>query len=225
MAFLHRQRLYEVFLIFFIYSFMYPISYSSEKFFSSGFLHLKDYQSRIDLDKDNLICKDFYSPFEERDRKSLKALEHRLTGSYAEYRRSYKPGHLHAGIDLKGAFDETIFAVGRGQVHLIFREFPHQSVVVKHLLSDGSLLYSVYTHVQDVRVQVGQQVSKDTPLARLFNRTELTQANFGTPNHLHLEIRKSFADRGRASYSSMTLDDLNTFCRDPLDFFKEYLKE
>jgi len=178
-----------------------------------------------DLDKDNLICKDFYSPFEEYDRKSLKALKHRLTGSYAEYRRSYRPGHLHAGIDLKGALDETVYAIGCGQVHLIFREFPHRSVVLKHLLPDGSLLYSVYTHVQDIRVQVGQLVSKDTPLARLFNKTELTQANFGTANHLHLEIRKSFADRGRASYSSMTLDDLNTFCEDPLEFFKGYLKE
>jgi murein DD-endopeptidase MepM/ murein hydrolase activator NlpD len=225
MAFLHRQRFYGVFLIFFLYSSIYPISYSSEKFFSSGFLNLKDNQSSIDPEKDKLICRDFYSPFDEPNRKSLKALERRLTGSYAEYRRSYKPGHLHAGIDLKGAFDENVYAVGRGQVHLIFREFPHQSVVVKHLLSDGSLLYSVYTHVQDIRVRVGQLVNKDTPLARLFNKTELTLANFGTQNHLHLEIRKSFADRGRASYSSMTLDELSTFCVDPFEFFKGYLKE
>jgi murein DD-endopeptidase MepM/ murein hydrolase activator NlpD len=204
---------------------MYSISYSSEKSLSSVFLQPRDYQSRHNLDKDNLICRDFYSPFEESDRKSLKALKYRLTGSYAEYRRSYRPGHLHAGIDLKGAFEETIYAVGCGEVYLIFREFPHQSVVVKHLLPDGSHLYSVYTHVQDVRVRVGQRVSKDTSLARLFSRIELTQANFGTPNHLHLEIRKSFADRGRASYSSMTLDDLNTFCEDPLEFFKVYFGE
>jgi murein DD-endopeptidase MepM/ murein hydrolase activator NlpD len=225
MVSLHHQKLYWIIFIFLLNSFGSPVSYSSENLYSPGFLRPKDFQFRPDLDKDNLICKDFYSPFEECDRKSLKALKHRLTGSYAEYRRSYQAGHLHAGIDLKGAFDETIYAVGYGQVHLIFREFPHQSVVVKHLLPDGSLLYSVYTHVQDVRVQVGQRVSKDTSLARLFNRIELTQANFGTPNHLHLEIRKSFADRGRASYSSLTLDDLNTFCKDPLEFFKGYFRE
>jgi len=225
MASLHQQRLCWVIFIFFFNSFRSPISYSSENLFPPEFLQPGDFQFLPDLDKDNLICKDFYSPFEEYDRKSLKALKHRLTGSYAEYRRSYRPGHLHAGIDLKGALDETVYAIGCGQVHLIFREFPHRSVVLKHLLPDGSLLYSVYTHVQDIRVQVGQLVSKDTPLARLFNKTELTQANFGTANHLHLEIRKSFADRGRASYSSMTLDDLNTFCEDPLEFFKGYLKE
>jgi murein DD-endopeptidase MepM/ murein hydrolase activator NlpD len=225
MASFYHQRLCWVIVIIFFNGFAYPISYSNENFFSPGFLHPKDYQLLPDINKDNLICKDFYSPFDEPNRKSLKALEHRLTGSYGEYRRSYKPGHLHAGIDLKGASDETIYAVGCGQIYLIFREFPHRSVVVKHLLPDGSLLYSVYTHVQDIRVQAGQRVSKDTPLARLFNKTELIQANFGTPNHLHLEIRKSFADRGRASYSSMTLEDLNTFCEDPLEFFKDHLKE
>ncbi len=225
MASFYQQRLCWVIFIFFFNSFVYPISSSTENFPSPGFLQPIDLQSLLDLDKDNLICRDFYSPFEEHDRKSLKALKLRLTGSYAEYRRSYKPGHLHAGIDLKGAFNETIYAVGRGQVHRIFREFPHRSIVVKHFLPDESLLYSVYTHVQDVKVQVGQLVSKDTPLARLFNKTELTQANFGTSNHLHLEIRKSSADRGRASYSSMSLDDLNTFCEDPIEFFRGYLKE
>jgi murein DD-endopeptidase MepM/ murein hydrolase activator NlpD len=225
MASLYYQRLCWVIFIILFNVLLYPISYSCENIFPTGFFQAKDYRLLPDIDKDNPICKDFYSPFEEPDRKSLKALKRRLAGFYGDYRKSYKPGHLHAGIDLKGAFDESIYAIGRGHVHLIFREHPHRSIVVKHLLPDGSLLYSVYTHVQDVRVQVGHWVSKDTPLARLFNKTELTQANFGTPNHLHLEIRKSFADRGRASYSSMTLDDLNTFCKDPLEFFKNYLKE
>lgn len=225
MASFHHQRFCWAIFIIFFYGFVYVIHYSGENFFPPGFLQLKDYQLQPDIDKDNMICKDFYSPFDEPNRKSLEALKRRLTGSYGEYRKSYKPGHLHAGIDLKGTFDEIVYAVGCGQVHLVFREFPHRSVVVKHRLPDGSMLYSVYTHIQDIRVQVGQRVSKDTPLARLFNKTELTQANFGTSNHLHLEIRKSFADRGRASYSSMTLDDLNTFCEDPLEFFKDYLKE
>lgn len=166
------------------------------------------------------ICKEFYSPFNDSNRKSLASIKQRLVGTYGEFRKSYKPGHLHAGIDLEGCFGEPIYAIGRGQVHLIFRDFPHQTVIVKHQLLDGHLLFSVYTHVEEVMVEIGDWVDEGSSLARLFNADELERANFGTPNHLHLEIRKSIADKGRASYASMTVDELNTFCMDPMAFFR-----
>lgn len=172
-----------------------------------------------------LIGKEFYSPFNDPDRKSFESIKRRLIGSYGEYRKSYKPGHLHAGIDLKGSFNEIIYAIGCGQIHLIFRDFPHQTVIVKHHLKAGGLLFSVYTHIEQVKVSIGEWVDERTPLARLFNEDELNQANFGTPNHLHLEIRKSVADEGRASYTSMTRQNLNKFCKDPIEFFKTYLEE
>lgn len=168
---------------------------------------------------------EFYSPFNDTDRKSIQSIKGRVVGSYGEYRESYKPGHLHAGIDLEGSFSETIYAIGSGQVHLIFREFPHQSVIVKHQLADGHYLYSVYTHVEQVKVNVGDWVDEQTPLARLFNQDELKRANFGTPNHLHFEIRKSIADDGRASYASMTREELDKYCMDPMDFFRFYLEK
>ncbi|UCE40288.1 MAG: M23 family metallopeptidase [Candidatus Aminicenantes bacterium] len=172
-----------------------------------------------------LICKAFYSPFNDSDRKSFTSITHRLVGTYGEYRKSYKPGHLHAGIDLEGSFGETVFAIGRGHVHLIFRDFPHLTVIVKHQLPDGEPLFSVYTHVEQVKVNVGDWVDERSSLARLFNEDELSRANFGTPNHLHFEIRKSIADEGRASYASMTTDELNKFCMDPMEFFQVFLEE
>lgn len=172
-----------------------------------------------------LICKKFSSPFNDSNRKSFGSVKRRLIGSYREYRRSYKPGHLHAGIDLKGSFRETVYAIGRGQVYLTFRDFPHRTVIVKHHLPDGNLLFSVYTHVEQVKVNIGDWVNEQTSLARLFNEDELKRANFGTPNHLHLEIRKSIADEGRASYASMTSQELNKYCMDPIEFFKAYLEE
>ena len=168
---------------------------------------------------------EFHSPFNDSNRKSFTSIKIRLIGLYGEYRKSYKPGHLHAGVDLEGSFNETIYAIGYGQVHLIFRDFPHKSVIIKHHLEGGDLLFSVYTHVEDIEVNVGDWVEVRTPLARLFNEDELKQANFGTPNHLHLEIRKSLADEGRASYSSMTKQDLNKFCIDPMEFFKANLEK
>ena len=170
------------------------------------------------------IEQEFHSPFNDSDRKSIASIEHRLVGTYGEYRKSYKPGHLHAGIDLEGSFGETVYAIGRGQVHLIFRDFPHQTVIVKHQRPDGPPLFSVYTHVVQVKVEVGDWVDEGSPLARLFTKDELKRANFGTPNHLHLEIRKSMADEGRASYASMTRQELNSYCIDPMAFFKIHLK-
>jgi murein DD-endopeptidase MepM/ murein hydrolase activator NlpD len=169
------------------------------------------------------VRREFFSPFLETDRKSLPLIRRRLSGRYGDYRRSYKPGHLHAGIDLRGDFEETVYPVGRGFVHLVFRDFPHKSVVVKHRLSDGNILYSMYVHLEGIRVEEGDAVTEKTPLARLFNREELDKADFGTANHLHLEIRKSLEDGGWASASSMTMEELNRFCLDPLEFFRQQL--
>jgi murein DD-endopeptidase MepM/ murein hydrolase activator NlpD len=82
----------------------------------------------------------------------------------------------------------------------------------------------MYVHVEDIQVRVGDWVNENTHLARLFNAEELEQANFGTPNHLHLEIRKTLADKGRASYASMSMSALNMVCMDPLKFFKKNLQ-
>ncbi|NOR13866.1 MAG: peptidoglycan DD-metalloendopeptidase family protein [Candidatus Aminicenantes bacterium] len=176
------------------------------------------------LDETDRVCDEFFSPFTETDRKSLSLLKDRITGIYGEYRRSYKPGHFHAGLDLKGDFNERVYAIGFGWIVQIFRQFPHRSVVVEHHLPDGSILYSMYVHIEDIQVQVGDWVDENIPLARLFNAEELESADFGTPNHLHLEIRKTLADRGRASYASMSMAKLNMACIDPLKFFKGHLK-
>ena len=176
------------------------------------------------LDNTDRVCDQFFSPFKEADRKNLGPIESRVTGVYGEYRRSYKPGHFHAGLDLKGDYNESVYPIGFGWVVQIFRQFPHRSVVVEHHLPDGSILYSMYVHIEDIQVQVGDWVDENTPLARLFDKEELERADFGTPNHLHLEIRKTLADRGRASYASMSLAELNTACLDPLKFFERHLK-
>lgn len=170
------------------------------------------------------LCNGFFSPFNETDRKSLRVLKSRITGVYGEYRRSYKPGHFHAGLDLEGDFNESVYAIGFGWVVQISQQYPYRSVAIEHRLPDGNIVYSMYVHVEDIQVQVGDWVDENFPLARLFNEEELERSDFGTPNHLHLEIRKTLADRGRASFASMSLADLNSVCIDPLNFFKDHLK-
>lgn len=147
----------------------------------------------------------------------------RTIARYGDYRSSAKPGHKHAGIDLKGSYGEPVYAIGTGQVIEVFRSFPHRSIVVEHRLPDSSSIYSVYTHVAAVDVAVGDRVTEDSNLARIFTKEELGKADFGTPPHLHLEIRRSFEDRGSASWRSMTMEALNEYCRDPLEFFGRHL--
>ena len=175
-------------------------------------------------DRDSLICHEFFSPFKESDRQSFALIKKRVVGVYGEFRRSYKPGHHHAGLDLWGAFSETVYAIGYGWVVRIFRGFPHRSVIVEHHLPDGQVIYSAYVHIEDIQVKVGDWVDEKTALARVFNRDELERANFYTPNHLHLEIRKSLADQGKASYASMSMRALNQICLDPLTFFKNVFR-
>ncbi len=176
------------------------------------------------LENTSRVCDEFFSPFNETDRQKLSLIEQRITGIYGEFRRSYKPGHHHAGLDLRGEFNEKVYAIGFGWVVQIFRQFPHRSVVIEHHLPDGNILYSMYVHVEDIQVRIGDWVDAHTHLARLFNEEELERADFSTANHLHLEIRKTLADRGRASYASMSMSELNKACMNPLKFFKDHLK-
>lgn len=213
-----------------IYAFMLFLGFVFSPLLFTGHLSVEKTQKKqentsgLNLENTSRVCDEFFSPFTETDRKSLSFLKDRITGIYGEYRRSYKPGHFHAGLDLKGDFNERVYAIGFGWIVQIFRQFPHRSVVVEHHLPDGSILYSMYVHIEDIQVQVGDWVDENTPLARLFNAEELESADFGTPNHLHLEIRKTLADRGRASYASMSMAKLNMVCIDPFKFFKGHLK-
>jgi len=201
--------------------FLLPIPFAGS--FQSG---EPSVHNRMDFSpyRDSITCYEFFSPFSESDRQSFPLIKKRVVGVYGEYRRSYKPGHHHAGLDLWGAFNETVYPIGYGWVVRVFREFPHRSVVVEHHLTDGDVLYSMYVHIEDIKVKVGDWVNERTALARVFNKKELEDAKFNTPNHLHLEIRKSLADRGRASYASMSIKALNRVCVDPLQFFKKALQ-
>jgi murein DD-endopeptidase MepM/ murein hydrolase activator NlpD len=180
--------------------------------------------SFTDFGDPDFLCKDFFSPFGTTDRKNFSRLEERAIGFYGDFRRSYKPGHLHAGVDLEGDFKEQIFSIGRGRVLQVFYGFPHNSIIIQHYLPGGGSLFSVYTHVEEIQVEKGDWVDSKTQLARLFDQTELEQTNFGTPNHLHLEIRKSYRDEGKASFSCMSREELDTYCIDPLVFFKTQLR-
>ena len=137
---------------------------------------------------------------------------------------SFVKGHKHSGIDLKGKISEKVYSVGTGQVVDIHLSFPHLTLVLKHYLSDGSIIYSSYKHIEDIMVKTGDKVDENTHLARLFNEDELKRSKFGV-THLHFEIRKSIKDGGTASWTSMTMEELDKYCIDPMKFLKKRLEK
>jgi murein DD-endopeptidase MepM/ murein hydrolase activator NlpD len=166
---------------------------------------------------------DYLLPVGNDRSRNLKDLEDRIIGSYGDYRKSHITGHKHSGIDIKGDFNEPVYSIGRGLVSHIFRDFPHRTIYIRHQDERGTPFYSVYIHIEDIQVQLDENVTENTIIGRLFNQEELDQSDFGTPPHLHFEIRHNIDDNGSASFSCMTIRELNNYCMDPLTFFEQEL--
>lgn len=170
------------------------------------------------------LCKKFYSPFMVKDRGSYGNFLERVQNGYGIVEKSYVSGHLHSGIDLRGAEEEKIYSIGAGRVAAIWHEFPLTTIVIKHYLPDKKYVYSCYMHVEDIKVEVGEWVDAKTQLGRLFTEEERKSAQFRS-SKLHIEIRRSIKDKGIASYSIMTSKELNKYCYDPVKFFRSVLKK
>ncbi len=166
----------------------------------------------------------YFNPLGNDRAADYSKLKKRIIGQYGDFRKSNVPGHRHSGIDLEGKFNEPVYSIGDGTVTHIFREFPHKTIYVLHNHGRGKPFYSAYVHVEDIKVRVGDRVNKDTIIARIYNEDELRDSNFGTPPHLHFEIRHNIDDNGAASYKSMNVIELNKYCIDPLIFFDKTLK-
>ncbi len=158
----------------------------------------------------------FYSPFREQGNLSFEHYLPRVIAKFGDHRSSHIYGHKHTGIDIKGRYGEAVYAIGDGKVIHIFRDFPHTTIYIRHSIGTGLFIYSVYMHLEEIAVDIGDHVSKETKIGRLFNKRECINSNFNTPPHLHFEIRKDISDRGAATFTSMTTKELYKYCLDPL---------
>jgi murein DD-endopeptidase MepM/ murein hydrolase activator NlpD len=183
--------------------------------FSNSFISMAE-----DSDK---LCTKFFSPFIEQDRSNYQTIVNRCFSEYGDYRSSNIKGHKHAGIDLRGKLSEKIFPIGVGKVYDIIWSFPNLAIAIIHPLPNDEYIYSLYVHIEDIQVKIGDWVDQNTVIARLFNSDEFKKSQFQTA-HLHLEIRKNMEDHGRASYSSMNMKDLNKYCINPKEFLKKHLE-
>lgn len=162
----------------------------------------------------------FSSPFIERDRSSFTSIARRTFSRFGVPRTSSVKGHLHSGIDLRGKMSQQVYAIAPGRVVAVYWPFPNRAVAVVHRMPDGTPVYSAYVHIEDIMVRPGDVVNDNTSLGRIFNGKELKRSRFGTP-HVHLEIRKSMEDKGRRSYTAMTMSALEEYCLDPYAFLQQ----
>lgn len=162
-------------------------------------------------------------PFDTPNRTDIRSI--RVVSVFGDQRESYLKGHIHTATDLIPAHKLGliyIYPMAEGVVCSIHLGHPHKTIVIRHLLADGKVIYTSYKHLQEIYVNVGTQVNQQTKIARLYTHEE-TKKYKGNYDHLHLEIRKSFYDYGCASWLTMNKTDLNELFYDPMVFMKSNL--
>ena len=114
----------------------------------------------------------------------------------------------HAGVDLyrtdgQSAYGAQVTAVADGVVEEFNPawNYPGEGVVVKHWLTSGQPIYSVYMHVENVAVVTGQNVSRGQVIGTVLYQPYTGQyPGYHTgedDSHLHFEMR-FFADARQA---------------------------
>ena len=167
---------------------------------------------------------DWFLPFNTPNRKDIHSII--TVSKFGSPRSSYYAGHKHTGLDCmpRNAKEPVyVYAMAAGVVCSIHLGDQFKTIVIRHLLPDGSSIYTSYKHLGDIYAANGQFVDQTTRLARVLTKSEAKKYR-GSYDHLHLEIRKNFTDFGCASWLTMTKQELNTRFIDPIKFIREKVR-
>ena len=151
--------------------------------------------------------------------------------------RSGIPAHLHSGIDIRrpqpNYDNEPVFTIYSGWVISLRNDGPFAQIIIEHQFPDGQKFWSAYEHVAGIRVEVGDTVSPENPIARFMNKGELDR--FGWQfDHLHLEILKipprliiPKDNRPQRCFMTYNLEcysweDLEKYYYNPVEFMRRY---
>ena len=149
--------------------------------------------------------------------------------------RENVPEHYHTGIDIKRSGNnynyEPIFPIAEGKVISKRTDGPYANLIIEHTIN-GKKVWSLYEHIADIKVNIGDWVKPSTHIARFMNKEELNKHGWQF-DHFHLEIMKikplpirptsKNPDRFYNAYSLVcyTMDDLNRYYYNPILFLKE----
>lgn len=144
---------------------------------------------------------------------------------FGAYRSTRVKGHKHSGIDIVPADKKSkldVYAVSKGVVCFINQEAPVKTVIIKHRLKDGSIIYSSYIHLKEIYTERGKTVDDSTKIGVLYTKSEALKYG-GNFDHLHLEIKKRIDDFSCASWLCMSREELDEYFINPSEFFKQHL--
>lgn len=163
-------------------------------------------------------------PFNLPDRSNLGNAT--IISAYGSYRSTRVKGHKHSGIDIVPADKRNsldVYAVAKGVVCFVNQDAPNKTVIIKHKLKDGSVIYSSYIHLKEIYTERGKLVDESTKIGVLYTKSEALKYG-GNFDHLHFEIKKRIDDYSCASWLCMSREELDEYFRNPYGFLKEHLK-
>ncbi len=141
--------------------------------------------------------------------------------------------HYHTGIDLQNSEPQIpgvpIYPIAAGKVIAIEDPLPQRRITIEHNLPDGSKVWSVYIHVSNEQVAVGDMVDTETVIAYLMSGSEL--AVYGKEfDHVHLEIMKQMPDlvseyHQRKTFTCYTENEVDEYFYNPEEFLKRQLAQ
>ena len=140
--------------------------------------------------------------------------------------------HFHTGVDLQNGKDiqagEPVYAIAAGKVIAIEDPPPQRRITIEHLLPNRRKVWSVYIHIIDEKVKVGDTVNSETAIAQLMNTAELEYYGWDY-NHVHLEIMKQLPPfvaefYQRKTFSCYTITEVDKYFYDPKEFLKNRFK-
>lgn len=169
------------------------------------------------------IAEACFLPFDIKDRSSLSSIS--VISTYGSARSSHLKGHKHSGADIIPAGEKdsrNVYAAAAGVVCFINQRAPFKTVILKHKLKDGTVIFSSYIHLKEIFIHGGQQVDAASRIGVLYTRNEALTYG-GNYDHLHFEIKKRIDDYSCASWLCMSHEELNEYFCDPVDFFRKYL--
>ncbi len=156
------------------------------------------------------VATDFYSPVWPIDQS-----RHNPAGYYIanEFWEDTPGSGRHAGIDLNGNegkstdYGDPVYPMAVGKVVKVFDPAQKHSwgktVIVKHRLPDGQVVYSLYAHLSQILVSLNQIVSLGKPLGKIGD----ANGYYVGAAHLHFEVRRvnDWTPTSPGYYSTLTI--------------------
>jgi len=128
----------------------------------------------------------------------------------------------HPGVDLKLAHGTPLGAVAGGRIHAVRTNASlGHHVIIEHHLPDGDIVFSVYGHLDSVRVQEGDNVRP----GQTVGTVGMTGNTTGP--HVHLQIDRKVQEGKHVPYwpsSSPTREQAARYTLNPITFIFQHAR-